>query len=55
MNLDEIKKRLIKMKALANAGVGGERANAEKLLEEPRKKTAPAEGSGCGDCGAEIA
>ena len=34
MNLDEIKKRLMKMKALANAGVGGERANAEKLLEE---------------------
>ena len=27
----------------------------EKWLEEPRKKTAPAEGSGCGDCGAEIA
>ena len=27
----------------------------EKWLEKPRKKTAPAEGSGCGDCGAEIA
>ena len=27
----------------------------EKWLEPPRKKTAPAEGSGCGDCGAEIA
>ena len=27
----------------------------EKWLEEPRKKTAPAEGSGCGGCGAEIA
>ena len=27
----------------------------EKWLEQPRKKTAPAEGSGCGDCGAEIA
>lgn len=34
MNLDEIKSRLMKMKALANAGVGGERANAEKLLAE---------------------
>lgn len=34
MNIEEIKKRLMKMKALANAGVGGERANAEKLLEE---------------------
>lgn len=34
MNLDEIKGRLMKMKALANAGVGGERANAEKLLAE---------------------
>lgn len=34
MNLDEIKSRLMKMKALANAGVGGECANAEKLLEE---------------------
>ena len=38
MNLDEIKKRLMKMKALANAGVGGERANAEKLLEELAEK-----------------
>ena len=27
----------------------------EKWLEKPRKKTAPAEGSGCGDCGAQIA
>ena len=34
MNIEEIKKRLMKMKALANAGIGGERANAEKLLEE---------------------
>lgn len=34
MNIEEIKRRLMKMKALANAGVGGERANAEKLLEE---------------------
>ena len=34
MNLDEIKNRLMKMKALANAGVGGERANAENLLAE---------------------
>ena len=34
MNIDEIKARLMKMKALANAGVGGERANAEKLLAE---------------------
>ena len=34
MNLEEIKKRLMKMKALANAGVGGERANAERLLAE---------------------
>ena len=34
MNIEEIKSRLMKMKALANAGVGGERANAEKLLEE---------------------
>lgn len=34
MKLDEIKDRLMKMKALANAGVGGERANAEKLLAE---------------------
>ena len=34
MNLEEIKSRLMKMKALANAGVGGERANAEKLLAE---------------------
>lgn len=38
MNLDEIKKRLMKMKALANAGVGGERANAEKLLVELAEK-----------------
>lgn len=38
MNLDEIKSRLMKMKALANAGVGGERANAEKLLAELAKK-----------------
>lgn len=34
MNLEEIKRRLMKMKALANAGVGGERANAERLLAE---------------------
>ena len=34
MNIEEIKGRLMKMKALANAGVGGERANAEQLLEE---------------------
>ena len=34
MKLDEIKERLMKMKALANAGVGGERANAEKMLAE---------------------
>ena len=34
MNLDEIKARLMKMKALANDGVGGERANAEKLLHD---------------------
>ena len=34
MNIDEVKGRLMKMKALANAGVGGERANAEQLLEE---------------------
>ena len=34
MNIEEIKARLMKMKALANAGVGGERANAERLLEE---------------------
>lgn len=34
MNIEEIKRRLMKMKALANAGVGGERANAERLLEE---------------------
>ena len=27
----------------------------EKWLEKPRKITAPAEGSGCGDCGAQIA
>ena len=38
MNLDEIKSRLMKMKALANAGVGGERANAEKLLAELAEK-----------------
>lgn len=38
MNLDEIKGRLMKMKALANAGVGGERANAEKLLVELAEK-----------------
>ncbi len=38
MNIDEIKSRLMKMKALANAGVGGERANAEKLLEELARK-----------------
>ena len=34
MNLEEIKRRRMKMKALANAGVDGERANAEKLLVE---------------------
>ena len=34
MNIEEIKRRLMKMKALANAGVGGERANAEKMLAE---------------------
>lgn len=34
MTVEEIKSRLMKMKALANAGVGGERANAEKLLAE---------------------
>ena len=38
MNLEEIKSRLMKMKALANAGVGGERANAEKLLVELAEK-----------------
>ena len=38
MNIDEIKARLMKMKALANAGVGGERANAEKLLIELAEK-----------------
>ena len=27
----------------------------EKYLQPPRKKAAPAEGSGCGECGAEIA
>ncbi|MBR1922005.1 MAG: hypothetical protein IJ829_08445 [Kiritimatiellae bacterium] len=32
MNIEEIKKRVMKLKALANAGVGGERENAEKLL-----------------------
>lgn len=32
MNIDEIKSRLMKMKALANAGSGGERTNAQKLL-----------------------
>ena len=26
----------------------------EKYLQPPRKKTAPAEGRGCGECGAEI-
>lgn len=34
MKFNEIKDRLMKMKALANAGVGGERANAEKMLAE---------------------
>ena len=34
MTREEILERLRKMKALANAGVGGERENAEKLLEE---------------------
>ena len=34
MNLEEIKSRLMRMKALADAGVGGEQANAEKLLVE---------------------
>lgn len=38
MNIEEIKSRLMKMKALANAGVGGERANAEKLLVELAEK-----------------
>lgn len=38
MNIEEIKKRLTKMKALANAGVGGERANAEKLIVELAEK-----------------
>ena len=38
MNIEEIKRRLMKMKVLANAGVGGERANAEKLLEELAEK-----------------
>lgn len=38
MNIEEIKRRLMKMKALANAGVGGERANAEKLLVELAEK-----------------
>ena len=38
MNIEEIKRRLMKMKVLANAGVGGERANAEKLLVELAEK-----------------
>ena len=38
MNIEEIKRRLMKMKALANAGVDGERANAEKLLVELAEK-----------------
>ena len=32
MNLDELKQRLSKMKALANAGTGGERAAADNLI-----------------------
>ena len=34
MNIEELKARLRKMKALADHGVGGERENAERLLAE---------------------
>ena len=34
MNLDDLKQRLSKMKALANAGTGGERAAADRLIRK---------------------
>lgn len=34
MTIEEIKSRLIKIKELANNGVGGEKVNAEKLLKK---------------------
>ena len=34
MNLEDIKAKLIKMKALAKSGEGGERENAERLINE---------------------